>query len=199
MRALQTTRQVLDSMNAIVGDLLNISQFESGKFVLHSRRVDTPTLLRDVVEVMSGLAESRDIKLTAAIQPDLPALHADYERALRVFSNLIGNAVKFCEAGDRIEIGAVPSGRFVRFFVTDCGPGIDPDHISKLFDRFWQSDNADQRGLGLGLSIAKAIVEAHGGEVGVESKLGEGSTFWFTLPMAEGVEQIETPYTPLWH
>jgi signal transduction histidine kinase len=199
MRALQTTRQVLDSMNAIVGDLLNISQFESGKFVLHSRRVDTSVLLHDTVEVMHGLAESHGIHLSADIRPDLPALHADYERALRIFSNLIGNAVKFCKPGDRVTIGAAPEGRFMRFTVQDQGPGIAPDHIPRLFDRFWQSDDADQRGLGLGLSIVKAIVEAHGGTVGVESELGNGSTFWFTLPIAEGSEQRETPYTSLWH
>ncbi|MCD6023943.1 MAG: sensor histidine kinase [Fibrobacteria bacterium] len=199
MRALQTTRQVLDSMNAIVGDLLNISQFESGKFVLHARRVDTAVLLRDSVEVMNGLAESHGIRLSADIRPDLPALHADYERALRIFSNLVGNAIKFCKSGDQVRVGATPEGRFVRFHVSDQGPGIAPENLSKLFDRYWQSDNADQRGLGLGLSIVKAIVEAHGGEVGVKSALGAGSTFWFTLPVAEGPEQRETPYTPLWH
>lgn len=199
MRALQTTRQVLDSMNAIVGDLLNISQFESGKFVLHARRVDAAVLLRDSVEVMTGLAESHGIRLSVDIPSGLPALHADYERALRIFSNLIGNAIKFCKPGNQVRIGGTPEGRFLRFTVADQGPGIAPEHIPRLFDRYWQSDSADQRGLGLGLSIVKAIVEAHGGEVGVESAPGAGSTFWFTLPVAEGAEQLETPYTPLWH
>jgi signal transduction histidine kinase len=198
MRALQTTRQVLDSMNAIVGDLLNISQFESGKFILHSARTDASTLLRDATEVLLGLAESRGIILQAEIAPSLPPVHADYERVLRVFSNLVGNAVKFCQPGAKVTISARAEDGFVRFLVRDEGPGVAPENIPKLFDRFWQSDNADQRGLGLGLSIVKAIVDAHGGAVGVESEQGRGSTFWFTLPVAEVAKQRETPYSSLW-
>jgi signal transduction histidine kinase len=198
MRALQTMRQVLDSMNAIVGDLLNISQFESGKFVLHQKRVPVPTLLHDVREVLQALAENHGILLEAEIDPDLPSVHADYERALRVFSNLVGNAVKFCQPGARVTISARTADDFVRFAVKDEGPGIAAENIPHLFDRFWQSDNADQRGLGLGLSIVKAIVEAHRGKVGVESTLGKGSTFWFTLPR-EAAQYAETPFTPLWH
>jgi signal transduction histidine kinase len=198
MRSLQTMRQVLDSMNAIVGDLLNISQFESGKFVLRLARVDTPTLLDDAAKVLEGLAENHDIILKAEISPSLPSVHADYERALRVFSNLVGNAVKFCQPGAAVTLSARAEDDFVRFFVKDEGPGIAPEHVHRLFDRFWQSDNADQRGLGLGLSIVKAIIEAHRGEVGVESTLGQGSTFWFTLPR-EPELYPETPFTPLWH
>jgi len=197
-RALQTMRQVLDSMNAIVGDLLNISQFEAGKFVLHRKRVDTASLLRDATEVMMGLAESHEILLESEVDPELPPIHADYERALRIFSNLVVNAIKFCPAGATVTIGADAEDEHVRFYVRDEGPGIAAEHISRLFDRYWQSDNADQRGLGLGLSIVKAIVEAHGGEVGVDSVPGNGATFWFTLPR-EVETYAETPFTPLWH
>ena len=125
-------------------------------------------------------------------------MHADYERALRVFSNLVGNAVKFCAPGAKVTLSAWAEDDFVRFAIKDEGPGIAPENISRLFDRFWQSDNADQRGLGLGLSIVKAIIEAHRGEVGVDSEFGKGSTFWFTLPR-EAEHYPETPYTPLWH
>jgi signal transduction histidine kinase len=198
MRSLQTTRQVLESMNAMIDDLLNISQFEAGKFVLRLGRVEASTVVHDALEVLSGVAESDGIRLQAEAAPDLPAVEADYERVLRVFSNLVGNAIKFCKAGDQVVLGAVREGEKVRFSVTDCGPGISREDIARLFDRYWQSDDKDQRGLGLGLSIVKAIVEAHRGEVGVESVLGEGSTFWFTLPVAPEVP-AKGPYATLWH
>jgi signal transduction histidine kinase len=198
MRSLQTTRQVLESMNAMIDDLLNISQFEAGKFVLRLGRVEASTVVHDALEVLSGVAESDGILLDAEAAPDLPAVEADYERVLRVFSNLVGNAIKFCKAGDRVVLGAVRQGDTVRFSVTDCGPGISQENIARLFDRYWQSDDKDQRGLGLGLSIVKAIVEAHRGEVGVDSVLGEGSTFWFTLPVAPEVP-AKGPYATLWH
>jgi signal transduction histidine kinase len=101
---------------------------------------------------------------------------------LRVFSNLIGNAIKFTPTGGAISVSAETLSGQVHFSVKDSGPGIPADHLAHIFDRYWQQKDSDRRGSGLGLYIAKGIVEAHGGRIWAESKLGEGSTMHFALP-----------------
>ncbi len=197
-RALQTTRQVLESMDSIIEDLLNISQFESGKFKLTTGTVDSASLLRDAGEVLASLAQANEVALEVDAHLELPAVEADYERVLRVFSNLVGNAVKFCGPTGVVRLSAEKMENAVRFMVRDNGPGIAAENISRLFDRYWQSDDADQRGLGLGLSIVQAIVDAHKGEVGVESIIGEGATFWFTLPLAPEKRAEDPLSAELW-
>lgn len=109
---------------------------------------------------------------------------ADRDRLLQVFENLIGNAVKFTPAGGRITVSAEQCGTDVVFHVSDTGPGIAPDLLPRLFDRFWQGQPRDGRGVGLGLSIAHEVVEAHGGHIWAESPPGGGSTFSFSIPTA---------------
>ena len=110
-----------------------------------------------------------------------------------MFANLIGNALKFTPAGGRVSVRGWSAPPFVRFAVEDTGPGIDPQHHARVFDRFWQADRK-QMGTGLGLCIAKSIVEAHDGQIGVESAVGRGSRFEFSLPLAETVpESLEPP------
>jgi len=109
---------------------------------------------------------------------------ADRERVLQVLANLAGNAVKFTPAGGRVEIAAARAGDEVRVAVRDTGPGIAADDLPCVFDRFWQARSTRRAGAGLGLAIAKGIVEAHGGTVSAESTPGAGSTFAFTLPVA---------------
>ena len=101
-----------------------------------------------------------------------------------MLSNLIGNALKFTPPGGTIRVNAVESGIHIRFEVHDTGPGIAPDHLPRVFDRFWRADDAGRKGTGLGLFIAKGIVEAHRGRIWVESKVGAGSAFIFELPFA---------------
>ena len=103
---------------------------------------------------------------------------------LQVFENLIGNALKFTHPGGRITVGAAPRAGETLFWVADTGSGIASEDVVHVFDRFWQSRKADRRGAGLGLSIVKGIVEAHGGRIWVESLIGRGSTFFFTIPAA---------------
>ena len=130
------------------------------------------------------LAAAKGIALGTDVSPALPAVHADRERVLQIFSNIGGNAVKFTPGGGQVDIRAMLRDGVVEFEVRDTGPGIAAEDIARVFDRFWQAKKATRAGAGLGLAIAKGIVEAHSGKIWVESEPGEGSSFFFTLPVA---------------
>jgi signal transduction histidine kinase len=134
--------------------------------------------------MLRPLAEGSAIKLESHVAPNLPLVLADATRISQVLSNLVGNAVKFTGRGGLISISAERGEGEVRFSVIDTGSGIPPEQLPHIFGRFWQAKSADRRGIGLGLAIAKGIVEAHRGRIWVESSVGLGSTFYFTLPTA---------------
>jgi signal transduction histidine kinase len=119
--------------------------------------------------------------------PDV-AVRVDNVRIHQVLSNLVGNALKFTPPDGRVTIGCVLLEREARFSVVDTGPGISPEEIPHIFGRFWQANQNDGRGVGLGLAIAKGLVEGHGGRIWVESTVGEGARFYFTIPMEAPVE-----------
>jgi signal transduction histidine kinase len=131
--------------------------------------------------MLTPLAEEKSVRLERDVAERLPCITADAGRVLQVLSNLVGNAIKFTPEGGRIVIGAKPVAAGVEFSVSDTGPGIAPDQLERIFGRFWQADAADRRGIGLGLTIAKGIMDAHGGRLWVESTLGQGTTFRFIL------------------
>ena len=128
------------------------------------------------------LAETRRQTLEVDLSPNLPEVAVDADRIRQVMSNLLGNAIKFTPAGGTIRVSARQQGDTVIVSIVDTGPGIPPEHLSKVFDRFWKGQGTTRTGSGLGLSIAKGIVEAHGGTIWAESELGKGSSFAFTLP-----------------
>jgi signal transduction histidine kinase len=131
------------------------------------------------------------------VDPDVPEIWGDWDRLLQVFENLIGNAIKFTRAGGRITAGAAPRDDEIVFWVADTGDGISSEDLPHIFDRFWQASRAGRHGAGLGLSITKAIVEAHGGRIWVESTVGSGSTFSFTIPRAFAVQdKLSDPRRP---
>ena len=181
---LQRMQRAVDQMALLIDDLLEISKMRAGGVRISARPVAADTLLHDALAMLQPLAGRHGIRITIAIEPSLPAVMVDYERILRVFANLAGNAVKFSAKQSEVRFTAAAHGEQVRFAVIDTGPGIPVDHLERLFDRFWQADRADRRGIGLGLAIAKAIVTAHGGTIGVTSKVGQGSEFHFDLPVA---------------
>jgi signal transduction histidine kinase len=109
-------------------------------------------------------------------------VEADRGRLLQVFSNLVGNAIKFTPSGGTVTLRAAPADGAVHFSISDDGPGMPPEHLAHVFDRFWRARKGERGGLGLGLAIARGIVEAHGGRIWAESREGEGSTFHFTVP-----------------
>ena len=138
------------------------------------------------LESQQNLAGQTSVIINTDVAPELPPIEADEERVLQVLENLVGNALKFTPPGGVVTVGArrASESGWVLFSVRDNGPGISAEHLPRVFDRFWQAQASDRRGSGLGLAICKAIVEAHGGRIWVESQPGKGAGFFFTLPTA---------------
>jgi signal transduction histidine kinase len=181
---LQRIKRAGERMNRLVQDLLDVAKLEAGRVGIDARELQVAPLVREAHEMLAPLAAEKSIRLDCSVSDALPAVTADGGRVLQVLSNLVGNAVKFTPKEGRIVIRADPAPGGVRFSVADTGPGIPQEQLGKLFGRFWQGDPADRRGIGLGLSIAKGIIDAHGGRIWVESRVGEGTTFYFTLGTA---------------
>ena len=177
-------RRASDRMNRLIQDLLDVRRVESGRLTVETRQISVAALIREAVEMLRPLATASSLELRAEMPDTLPMAVADPSRVQQVLSNLVGNAIKFTPAGGRIQVRAQHLAREISLAVIDTGPGIPPDQLPHIFSRFWQAKPTDRRGIGLGLAIAKGIVEAHGGRIWVESRVGEGSSFVFTLPAA---------------
>jgi PAS domain S-box-containing protein len=178
----RTIHHSAEWMNTIIQDLLDVARLESGKLVMRLEAAPLTTIIGDTVEFHRPLAEERGLRLVADIPSGVPSVAVDASRLSQVFSNLIGNALKFTERGGTVAVTARFADGRVVVSVADTGRGISEDDLPKLFDRFWQASRGDlKRGTGLGLAIAKGIVEAHGGRIWVESTENRGTTFSFTL------------------
>lgn len=168
----------------MVRDLLAISAIETGQLSLDAKPTGTADVIFAAVESQQNVAAEASIIIGTDLSPDVPPIQADEERLLEVLENLIGNALKFTGQRGSITVGAGRKDDKVAIWVKDSGAGIAPEQMPHIFDRFWQAKKKERRGIGLGLSISKAIVEAHGGEIWAESTLGMGTTFFFTIPAA---------------
>ena len=166
----------------LIADLLEASAIENGALTLARGAVDASAIVRQAAADHELLAKETGGKITAQVPTDLTIVSADRDRVLQVLGNLIGNALKHAR-GAPIEITVVRAEREAVIAVRDKGPGIADHEIAHVFDRYWHG-RTKKGGAGLGLAIAKGIVEAHGGKVAVASKQGEGSEFSFTLPLA---------------
>jgi PAS domain S-box-containing protein len=186
-RQVEIVRRAADRMNRMIQDLLDVKRMESGRLTIDTRPEVPATLINDTIDMLRPLATGSTIRLETSIDEDLPQVLADSARIQQVLSNLVGNAVKFTPRAGRITVCAERFEDEVRFGVIDTGPGIPAEQLPHIFGRFWQGRASDHRGIGLGLAIAKGIVEAHNGRIWVESHVGLGSTFYFTLPRAAGV------------
>jgi signal transduction histidine kinase len=173
-----------ERMYRLIHDLLDVAAIEAGQLAVARSPLAVDVLVTDALELLRPLATAKRIALVTDLPPGLPAVAADRERVLQVFSNLGGNAIKFSPENGRVEIRAAGRDGMVEFAVRDTGPGIAPEDLPHIFDRFWQAKKTARAGVGLGLAIAKGIIEAHGGAVQVESEPGRGSRFTFTLPVA---------------
>ena len=189
LRYLDVIKKNADRLQLLVNDLLDISRIETGKTQLALQPVDVPQVIMDVVnEHLQGRIqhEEKDISVETEMAPSLPLVSADPEKIMRVLTNLVDNAFNYTPPGGFIKITARANGRFVFITVQDSGIGIEEADQKKIFDRFFRAENAQVQevpGTGLGLSIVNSLIEMHGGRLSLESELGEGSTFTFSLPL----------------
>lgn len=174
-------------MKRLIEDLLDLAKVEAGRLMLEKRSCDPRSLVQESIEMLKDSAKEKRIKIQTNFSVPLSGVDCDTDRMLQVFSNIIGNAVKFTPEGGTIGIAVSEKGDGVHFRITDTGPGMDRDSFVHIFDRYWQSRNTAKQGTGLGLAIAKGIVEAHGGTIEVDSELGKGSTFEVILPLNDSV------------
>ena len=175
--------RAVQRMNRMIGDLLDAVRLAAGHPFLNLGPCDIAEVIAETIDSFQARAAEQGIALVLSPEPPSVIVQADRERLLQMMDNLVGNALKFTPRSGRVSIGACVDGGELRVSVADTGPGIPEEERERLFDRFWQARDADRRGLGLGLHIAKAIAEAHGGRLWVESTVGSGSTFYFAMPL----------------
>lgn len=181
---LETVRQQTDHLQRMIDDLLEFSRLESGRVTLRLQPVDIPVVVEAVVDKLTPLADSSEVRLVNLVPEDLPTLSADPWRLEQVVTNLVDNAIKFTPAHGSVTMRATDQGDFLRIEVRDTGIGLAAHERDRIFDRFYQVDSGANRlykGAGLGLTICRHIVEHHGGRIWVESESGHGATFIFTL------------------
>jgi PAS domain S-box-containing protein len=178
-------RQAAEQMDELIQDLLDVTRVEAGRLAVSARRENTEEMLSDTLRMLAPVANEKGISLRLNAPDDLPDVMADRERTGQAISNLVGNAVKFSASGSEILVRIAVLDSELVFAVSDKGQGMTAEQLAHAFDRFWQSSRTDRQGAGLGLAITKGIIEAHGGRIWAESSPGRGSTFYFTLPIAE--------------
>jgi signal transduction histidine kinase len=172
---LEMIERSMDRAQRLINDLLDITQIDAGRLAVEPGPARPATLVEEAYDAFAAAAAGAGLVLEWEAPEDLGWVAADRARVVQALGNLVANAIKFTPSGGRIVIGAR---------VTDTGPGIPREHLPHLFDRFWKARDADRRGAGLGLAIVRGIVTAHGGGIGVDSVVGTGTTFHFTIPPA---------------
>jgi PAS domain S-box-containing protein len=181
-RFLEVIKRAAEQANGMIKDLLDVSSIEAGHFSVNRSQEDVADLVQHAREMLTPIAEKKNIRLECDVRGDRLVASTDVNQLQRVFSNLVGNAIKFTPEGGRVTLRSELVDGELRFSVTDTGPGIPADQLPHVFDRFWQARRGDRRGAGLGLSIVRGIVEAHGGRVWAGNAQGGGAEFSFTIP-----------------
>ncbi len=185
-RQVEAIERAGNRMNRLIRDLLDFAAIQAGHLSVSSHPREVGMLIREILDALEPLAAAKSIKLVdGGAEESGLQISCDHDRVIQLFSNVVGNAVKFTPEGGMVTLRAEPDGSMVRFAVADTGPGISTDELPYVFDRYYQARRRNRDGIGLGLSIARGIVEAHGGRIWVESPTanpGAGSTFFFTLP-----------------
>ena len=174
----------IDNLTQMVQELLELAKIESGRVPFEKKECSVDEIVSRPVERMRLQAERSGINIDTKIDKDLPTLQVDLTRIQQVFINLIHNAIKFTEPGGKIKLSASRENNQIIFGIQDTGVGIPSNELERIFERFYKSDRSrSSGGTGLGLSIAKHIIEAHGGNIWAESDPGEGSKFYFSIPI----------------
>lgn len=179
---LEIIRRSSEAMNRLIQDLLDVASIEAGRLAVDRQLQPVAPVLREACEMVRARAEEKGLELECDLPGDLPELPIDRDRVIQAVVNLLDNALKFTPEGGRIVVRAERSGDGVVTRVSDTGAGIPLEVAPHVFDRFWRSRYRKERGAGLGLTIVKGIIEAHGGAVAVEPHAGPGTTIRFTLP-----------------
>jgi signal transduction histidine kinase len=190
-RSLSIAKDNTQRLLALVNNLLDVEKIESGMLSVMQENGSLKSTARLAIDAVSALSQERKIAIVEDINPDVKAFF-DQERVVQVLINLLSNALKFSPTGTEIKIEEEVEQNFVRVKVIDQGRGIPEEKLKTVFERFRQVEKSDQqekKGAGLGLTICKAIVENHGGIIGVESTVNKGTTFWFTLPRSGGSDR----------
>jgi signal transduction histidine kinase len=187
-RHAETIQRSAQRMERLIRDLLDLASLREGTLSIERREHPVGLLIDESLSLLGPLAVEKSLELQVQVEGRQTRLLCDPERIFQVLSNLVGNALKFTPASGRVEVRAEPQGSEVLFAIQDTGPGIPRDRLPHLFEPYWQARETARQGTGLGLYIARGIVEAHGGRLWVESAPGRGSTFFFTLPAADGSE-----------
>ncbi len=178
------SREECERLQAIVDEILDLSRIAADRIDLRLDRHDPEVLVREVMEAQASAAATRAVTLTSELLPGTPPVLADHERILLVLANLVGNAIRYGASGGTVRISARPAGGVLRFEVADGGPGVPAEYRQSVFDKYVRVPGGPASGAGLGLYLAREIVRAHGGEIGLTSPPGGGATFWFTIGLA---------------
>jgi signal transduction histidine kinase/HAMP domain-containing protein len=193
---LVASREECDRLDQLAATILDVARIEAGALRMERRPTAPIEAAGGAADDFAAAAEARGVKLERAVPADLPLVQADPDRLRLVFANLIGNALRYTPAGGSITVAAERRGEAVRFSVIDTGCGIAPEHLPRIFEKYYRRGAVCEpangaRGAGLGLTIAREVVIAHGGEIGVESAPGKGARFWFDIPVAKEASRRE--------
>jgi signal transduction histidine kinase len=183
---LSRVKHNIERLTRMINDLLDLSRIEAGHVELQTTNVNVGSIAREVVELLQPMAEEKSLTLATNIIDPIPLIQADRDKLIQIFTNLTNNAIKFTPSSGTVTVKVeYHTEGYIHACVTDTGCGIPLDEQETVFERFYRSQSAEHkdRGAGLGLAITKSLVELHEGTIGVESTLGEGSHFWFTLPV----------------
>jgi signal transduction histidine kinase len=187
---LQRMRHAATTMNRLIVDLLDIARLESGPLPMHFKELNLVQVIDSAFDLFESSAHQHEIRLERPAAAEVPTVWGDPDRLVQMLSNLLGNALKFTPKGGSVGVRVARDAKQgVELTVHDTGPGIPPERLQHLFDRFWHVTNGHSNGLGLGLSIVRAIAEAHGSTIHIESTTEAGTTVRIVLPLAAGHEQ----------
>ncbi|HEY6881308.1 MAG TPA: ATP-binding protein [Polyangiales bacterium] len=182
-RALTLIERTTKHLGQLIAELMDVGSIQAGRLTIDARPTAIPPLLGDALTILEPMLLDKHLRVSTQLEPALPLASCDGQRILRVVLNLLGNAIKFTGEGGEVTLYARRVNDQLEVAIRDNGPGIAREELPKLFEPYWRSRQTGRRGMGLGLYIARGIVEAHGGHIWAESELGAGSTFAFRLAM----------------